>query len=112
MYRVEYEANQFVVRVYDSHPDNYSSSATIRKYGDVGWMSQIIGKGFYEAAREPGVLKKLMDDVGVKTLEGYLTDVHARAMRMALKRIAEVSIRHRGICGGREMSWVVVKIND
>jgi len=104
--KFEIEPNQYVIRVYDDeHPDNYVASALIRVYGDRGWMSSIIGPRFYELLRDH--LNEILDQVGVRTLEGYVTESHARLMRMMCRGHAEFSISHRGMCAGRRMPWVI-----
>ena len=106
--RFEIEPNQFVIRVYDdAHPDNYVASALIRVYGDRGWMSSITGAHFYEVLRDH--LPEILDKVGTKTLEGYVTPAHARLMRMAARGGRGVfSVVSEGMCAGRKMVWVVL----
>lgn len=105
----EVEPTQFVVRVYDErHPDNYIAHALIRTYGDRGLMSSIVGARFYEALAAN--VPDLMRQAGVRTLEGYMTDAHARLLRVALRRTSDVAIACRGICAGRDMPWVVVTV--
>ena len=96
--------------VYDvEHPVNYVASCQIAKYGDVGWMFSITGKGFYEAFAEPGSVRSLMEQAEVNTLEGYVVPSHARLMRAALRKSATVELRQTGKMAGREMVWVVVR---
>jgi hypothetical protein len=104
----EVEPSQFAVRVYGKHRDDYIAGATIRRYGDRGWMSQIIGPKFYEALRDN--VPELMRLCQVKTLEGYMTRAHARLLRMMLRGRANVEISHEGECAGRVMPWVIVSL--
>lgn len=104
--KFEIEPNQFVIRVYDDHADNYVASALIRVYGDRGWMSSITGAKFYEALREHS--SEIMDKVGANTLEGYMTKEHARLLRMMCRGHAAFHIAHHGKCAGRDMPWVVL----
>ena len=106
--RWEVEPIHYVVRLYHpSHPDNYIANAHVRIYGDRGWMSNIIGASFYDVLADnvPALLKACG---GIRTLEGFMTKVHARALRMRLRGKAKVEVTHTGMCAGREMPWVVV----
>lgn len=105
--KYEVEVNQFVIRVYDeTHKDNYIASALVRKYGDRGWMSSIVGEKFYEALKNH--LPEVLEQCQVRTLEGYMTAAHARLLRMALREHGRVTISHWGECAGRSMPWVVL----
>lgn len=106
--RYEVEANQFVVRIYDDHADNYVASALIRTYGNRGFMSSITGERFYEGLVSH--VGDLMHHCKVSTLEGYMTKAHARLLRMELRRAGtgDVTIEGDGMCAGRTMPWVVV----
>jgi hypothetical protein len=104
--KFEIEPNQYVIRVYDDeHPDNYVASALIRVYGDRGWMSSIIGPHFYELLRDH--LNEILDKVGVRTLEGYVTESHARLMRMMCRGHATFQVAGEGRNAGRQMVWVI-----
>lgn len=108
-YRYELQANQFALRVYEEgEPDHYISEALIRTYGDEGWISMVLGDEFYLAAQAN--IKEFMLEAGVKTLAGYVSHAHARAMRMLLKNVAVVDVIRKGMCAGREMSWVIVRL--
>lgn len=106
--RFEIGPNQYALRVYDvdGHPDDYVAGATIRTYGDRGWMSQIVGRGFYDALREH--FEEILDQCQCATLEGYMTDAHARLLKRLCRNRAAFGITHRGQCAGREMPWVVL----
>jgi hypothetical protein len=104
--RFEISATQYALRVYYSHADNYVASATIRTYGDVGWMSQITGIKFYEALREH--FHEILAAAHCRTLEGYMTDAHARLLKRMCRGRAAFGITHRGQCAGREMPWVII----
>lgn len=104
--RFEVAPTQYALRVYGDHADDYIAGATIRTYGDRGWMSQIIGARFYEALRDHFL--EILAAANCKTLEGYMTDAHARLLRRLCKGRASFGITHRGMCAGREMPWVVL----
>lgn len=108
--RFEASPNQYAVRVYDDegHPDNYIASAIVRTYGDRGWMSNITGAGFYQALQEH--LAPLMDQLNVKTLEGYMTPAHARLVKIVLAKTGAgtLHISHYGEMAGRRMPWVII----
>lgn len=105
--RYELEPNQFVLRVYDGSDENYIASATVRTYGDRGFVSQISSPRLFEAM--PAYFEQFMDRLGVKTLEGYMSKAMARAVRIASRKWAQFSITHEGDCAGRTMPWVVLK---
>jgi hypothetical protein len=88
---------------------NYLASCQITQYGDVGWMFSITGAEFYAAWQQPGLVRNLMDQIGVKTLEGYVVPSHARLMRMALRNVCSVESKSTGEMAGKKMVWVVVR---
>jgi hypothetical protein len=105
--KFEIESNQYTIRIYaPEHKDNYIASALIRTYGDRGFMSNIIGAGFYEVLHDH--LEEILTKCNVATLEGYMTDAHARLLRMQARGRASFSIQQRGMCAGREMPWVIL----
>lgn len=105
--RYEVEPTQFVVRVYDeSSPDNYIASATVRVYGDRGWMSQISSPKLFEAL--PKYFDDLCNKLNIVTLEGYMSKAMARAVRMKAHSWATYEVTHFGNCAGREMPWVIL----
>lgn len=91
----------------DGDPLNYVASCQVWKYGDKGIMHTINGNRFYELMAELG--GDVLERLGVETLEGYVTPAHARLMRIALKRVATVSVAHRGRMAGHDMVWVVIR---
>lgn len=104
--RFELEPTAYALRVYDAHAENYVAVATVRVYGDVGWMSSISSPRLFEAL--PEHFESLLDRLGVRTLEGYMSKAMARAVRMASRNWAVFEIKHYGQCAGREMPWVVL----
>lgn len=105
----EVEPTQFAVRIYGEHRDDYIAGCTVRRYGDRGWMSQIIGPKFWTAMRVhfPDVMRACR----VRTMEGYMTKAHARLVRMALRGSElKFDIGHEGECAGRTMPWVIVSL--
>ncbi len=98
---------QASVIVFEDQADiNYCASCQVFLYGDVGLMYGINGVKFYELMAEQG--PQVMAELGVKTLEGYVTKAHARLMRIAVKRVADVTVRHEGMMAGHPMVWVVI----
>lgn len=110
-YSVKIIPRQYSVVVFDG-PDsvNYVSSCQVFRYGDVGCMYTINGGRFYDALADRAMLETLMGNMGVSTLEGYVTKSHARLMRIMLRDSATVEIRHTGQMAGHEMVWVVVRL--
>jgi len=105
--KYEVEPTQYALRVYeDDATEDYCAVATIRVYGDRGWMSSISSPKLYRAL--PEHFAGLMDKLGLLTLEGYMSKAHARAVRMSCKTWAKFEITHYGDCAGRQMPWVVI----
>lgn len=67
---------------YEPNAEHYrEGSAQIFLYGDRGFMFSVDGPGFWVAVREH--LSKLMQQQGLRTLEGYMSPAHTRlALRM------------------------------
>ena len=86
---------------------NYSVGFPVFVHGDRGIPFLINGPGFYRVMKEHGA--ELMKELGVKSLEGYVTDAHAELMRQALKGVAEITDRGRGTMAGLDMVWIVVE---
>lgn len=106
-YRVDILPRLHSVVVFDEHnPVNYIVSCQIFTYGDVGLIFTLNGQRFYDCFGRPGVLQKLFDDLGILTLEGYVTPAHARLMAFASRRVANVEETRRGRMAGHEMIWV------
>jgi hypothetical protein len=98
---------QSSVLVFEDGEDvNYVASCQVFLYGDVGLMYGLNGRKFYELMAVKGA--QIMAQLGVKMLEGYLTPAHARLMRIALNRIADVTEAHEGMMAGQVMVWVVI----
>lgn len=104
--RYELEPMQFALRIYDQHEDNYVAVATIRTYGDRAWISGISSPRLFDMFDK---LPELMARLQVKSLEGYMTDTMARAMRIASHGRARVDTREEGECSGRTMTWIRVE---
>jgi hypothetical protein len=107
--RFEILDRQKSVLVFDDESTEYCASCQVFKYGDRGFMYNINGRQFYELWREPGTLKDLLFRLGVGSLEGYVTEAHARLMRAALRHVGAVTIESHGTMNGHPMVWVVVK---
>lgn len=108
-FRLEFIRRQESVRVLEGDDTHSCASCTITLHGDVGVMESIQGEKFYAAMGADGWYRELIAHLGVKTLEGYATEAHFRLLRIALRHMASVEIKHRGMMAGREMVWLVVK---
>jgi hypothetical protein len=107
----EIRPTQYALRVYKGHSDNYPASAVIQTYGDKAWMSMISNPGFYRALRNH--VPDILDAVGVRSLEGYVTPAHARLMRMMFKHRASFAMDDEcGTCADRDMPWVTISAAD
>lgn len=107
---VEIRPKQFTVRHYKGHPENWRSSALIDTYGDVGWISLISGHDILNVLRDRTF--EAFNAVGIRTLEGYVTDSSARLMRMTFRGgHRNFEVKHRGMCADREMPWVALSVD-
>jgi hypothetical protein len=105
--RYEVEAHSFTLRLYESGAkDNYCASAQIRRYGDRGQMFSISSPRLFDAMAEH--FDQLMLELGLTTLEGYMSKAMARAVRIKSRGWASYNVTHIGRCNGREMPWVVI----
>ncbi len=104
--RYELEPNQYVLRVYDDHAENYVASALIRVYGDRAWVSSISSPRLFEAM--PQYFNEFLDRLNVICLEGPMSRAMARAVRMASREWANFEITRQAKCAGRMMPWVVL----
>jgi hypothetical protein len=102
--RYELEPNQFVLRVYDKHPENYVATALIRVYGDRAWVSSISSPRLFDAIAEHFI--SFLDELNVVSLEGYMSRTMARALRIKAKGWATYEETDHGTCAGRVMSWI------
>jgi hypothetical protein len=102
--RYEIEPNQYVLRVYDEHPQNYVATALVRVYGDRAWVSSISSPRLFDALQEHFV--SFLDKIGVVSLEGYMSKAMARALRIKSKSWALYEETDHGMCAGRVMAWV------
>lgn len=100
---------QYSVMVFGEHPENYESSCQVTIQGDRGMMHSISGAKWFKHWEKPGEVDRLLDAMGVKSLEGYATLAHARLMQRALRHVANVSICTPGNMAGRAMVWVMVE---
>lgn len=105
--RYEVEPTAYALRVYEDDGDNYVACAQIRTYGDRGWVSSISSPKLFLILGEQ--CDALMDDLAAVTLEGYMSRAMARAVRVAARGKADVSVSHSGSCAGRQMDWVVLR---
>jgi hypothetical protein len=104
--RYELEPNQYVLRVYEEHAENYIASALIRVYGDRAWVSSISSPRLFEAL--PQFFDELLDRLQVTCLEGPMSRAMARAVRMASRSWAHFEVARISKCAGRNMEWVVI----
>lgn len=88
---------------------NYPASCSVFQYGDRGFMYSINGREFYRYFGQAGKVAELMAGLGVRSLEGYVTAAHERAMRAGLRRSATVERAGEGTMDGKPMVWVVVR---
>jgi hypothetical protein len=111
--RYEVEPITWALRVYDetrTNTDDYIASALIRRYGDRGWMSSISSPRLFDALAIPGAFDEFLDKLGIVCLEGYMSEVMARALRMQASKHpwCDYYVARRGLCAGRTMPWVVL----
>jgi hypothetical protein len=104
--RYELEPNQYVLRVYEEHAENYIASALIRVYGDRAWVSSISSPRLFEAL--PQFFDELLDRLQVTCLEGPMSRAMARAVRIASRSWAKFEVVRISKCAGRNMEWVVI----
>lgn len=100
---------EYSIMVYGQHPSDYIASCQIMVCGDRGVIHSATGAGWYRHWAQPGAVDRLLAATGVKTLEGYATEAHARLMRHALRHVAQVSIGAIGKMAGRTMVYVTVE---
>ncbi len=105
---IEVESKLQQVRIYErrGNPDNYKSAFQIFEYGDRGMAYSINGDGFYMARKH---LAELMRRLGLATLEGYVSDAHAKLITRMLRDTCTVTTPQRGECAGRDFPWIVVR---
>ena len=109
--RYELEAISYALRVYDAHSENYVAVALVRRYGDRAWVSSISSPKLFLVITH-GQFESFLEELGVVTLEGYMSKAMARAVRMASRGWAKFEITHYGQEAGREMPWVVISAKD
>jgi len=109
--RYELEPIEYALRVYDEHADNYVAVALVRRHGDRAWVSSISSPKLFWIVTH-GQLESLLEELGVVTLEGYMSKAMARAVRMASHGFAKFEITHYGSEAGREMPWIVISRMD
>ena len=109
--RYELEPIEYALRVYDEHPDNYVAVALVRRYGDRAWVSSISSPKLFLVITH-GQFESFLEELGVVTLEGYMSKAMARAVRMASRGWAKFEITHYGAEAGREMPWIVISRMD
>ena len=109
--RYELEPIDFALRVYGEHEENYVATALVRIYGDRAWVSSISSPKLFDIVTN-GKLGDLLQGLGVKTLEGYMSKAMARALRMKSRGLAGFEITHYGECSGRQMPWIVFRRLD
>ena len=99
------------VRIYD-RPDTDQYSACFQVYldGDKAFIHSLIGRAFYTNIAD--MIKPMMKQVGVKTLEGYMTRPHAEVMKKVLEKIVDVEIVGPGRTAERDMVWVKLTDKD
>jgi len=102
--RYELAADQYELRVYDKHPENYVAVALVRVYGDRAWVSSISSPRLFDALGEHFI--SFLDELKVLSLEGYMSKAMARALRSKARGWALYEETDHGVCAGRTMAWV------
>ena len=80
---VELTPVRYSLRIYGNHPENPRARAQISNYGEIGWLSEIQGKEFWQAGN---LIAEECLKQGIKTLSGYLRESHARLLSPILKK--------------------------
>lgn len=108
-YRAAIISRECSVLIYDeAHPVNYIASCQVMICGDMGFIHTVDGPQFYAAMRSGGMLKSLMTQIGILTLEACVIPAHERLMRAALREVATVEVMYPTVVAGHRM--VRVKI--
>jgi hypothetical protein len=103
---------QYSIMIYGEHPVAFEASCQVFVCGDRGIMHSITGARFYDHWMQPGEVDKLLAACGVKSLEGYAVEAHARLMARSLRKVAKVSFGASGKMAGRSMIWCTVESLD
>lgn len=99
---------QYSIMIYGDHPVAYEASCQVVIVGDRGFMHSITGAHFYDHWMKPGEVDRLLEACGVKSLEGYAVESHARLMARSLRNVARVSLGAFGKMAGKQMVWCIV----
>lgn len=97
---------QVSVLFMDAHP-NYVASCQIFIYGNRGFIYNVQGARFYKHVAE--AWPKILSDLQVDSIEGYVLASHARLIRVALRKVATISIKQAGEMAGHVMFWIVIE---
>jgi len=104
--KVEISPRQYSLRIYDDDPTNYIAACQIFRYGDRCFMYSIQGRDFYKGYEE---ILKWLDTSGFRTLEGYVSEAHARLLRRVLRGSQyKIEILDKGKFDGHDLVWIVV----
>ena len=106
---VQRSASVILFPLYQPSAVNFGACFQVVRYGDRGFAYSISNPGFYDAMAGDRLLAPIMRDLGVRTLEGYVTPAHARLMAIAFRQQADVQITGEGEMQGHNMCWVVVR---
>lgn len=104
MAHIEISPKQFQVRIYGRHPDNYDASFQLYVDGDKGFVHSLTGSGFYRLM--PEFVRKVFETCGVRTVEAYVLEPHARLMKRMFRGKVNMELLSMGTVAGRKMIWV------
>jgi hypothetical protein len=104
--RFEISPSTFDFRVYDSEKSDmtYIATATIRTCGEIGWVSQISNPVFFDVILEN--LDVILDMLHITSLEGAMSPIMARSLRMKVKNRGQLTIHSPHKYDGRLLPWV------
>lgn len=104
MPHIEISPKQFQVRIYGRHPDNYVASFQLYVDGDKGFIHSLNGRRFYNLI--PEFVRKAYEMCGVRSVEAYVLEAHARLLKRVLQGVLKTEILGPGSVAGRKMLWV------
>lgn len=110
MSHVELSVKAYQVRLYDTHPDNYTASFQVYIDGDKGFIHSLSGKGFYKLIGPH--IRDVFAKVNIVSLEGYMIHLHAVMMKKLLENELNVEFVSDGDHSGRKMVWVKLTLKS
>jgi len=100
----ELSAKHYQIRFYDDDPDAYVACLQLYVDGDKGFIHSLIGRGFYQII--PQFLPDVFKACGVKSVEGYVLERHAKFLERMMSAQLEVTRVGVGSVGSRKMVWL------